>query len=112
MLVREMRLGLWLRVQFDFLRLALLRRHAAGTVGACQIFAAMQRLFALHQVEQDVRRNARDNLAALRTMHRPLRREAGEMVELFEHARYGNSAVSARQVARMCELYRQMYRCL
>ena len=112
MLVREMRLGLWLRVQFDFLRLALLRRHAAGTVGACQIFAAMQRLFALHQVEQDVRRNAREYLAALSTMHRSLRREAGEMVELFEHARYGNSAVSARQVARMCELYRQMYRCL
>lgn len=112
MLVRELRLGLWLRMQADFLRFGLLGLHAQGNAGARQLFGAMERLFVLNHVERDARRNAREYLAVLSRMHGSLRNEAKEMTELFEQARYGNSGVSSRDVARMRQLYRHMYQCV
>lgn len=112
MLVRELRLGLWLRIQMDFLRFGLFALHAPGNAGARQIFAAMERLFALNNVEREARRNAREYLAALSRVHASLRNEAREMTELFEQARYGDSGVSGSDVSRMRQLYRHMYQSL
>lgn len=109
MFMRELRLGLWLRMQADFLRFGLLGLHAPGRAGACQYFGAMERLFVLNHAERDARRNAREYLVVLQGMHHSLRNEAGEMTDLFERARYGNSIVSETDVARMRQLYRRMY---
>lgn len=107
--MRELRLGLWLRMQTDFLRFGLLGLHAQGNAGARQFFGAMERLFVLNHAEREARHNAREYLAVLHRMHGPLRTEASEMTELFERARYGSSSVSDRDVARMRQLYRRMY---
>ena len=112
MFVRELRLGLWLRIQMDFLRFGLLGFHAQGNAGVRQLFAAMERLFVLNHVERDARRNAREYLAVLSRTHGSLRNEASEMTELFELARYGNSSVSGSDIARMRQLYRHMYQCV
>ncbi|MDP1612205.1 MAG: DUF4129 domain-containing protein [Sulfuritalea sp.] len=108
-LLRELRLGLWLRMQADFLRFGLLGFHAPGNAGARQYFAAMERLFVMNHAEREKRQNAREYLAVLHQMHRPLRGEASEMTGLFEQARYGNSSVGDGDVARMRQLYRRMY---
>lgn len=107
--MRELRLGLWLRMQMDFLRFGLLGLHEPGSVGARQLFGAMERLFVLNHAERDGRLNAREYLAVLQRMHGSLQREAGEMTDLFEQARYGNANVSDGDVARMRQLYRRMY---
>lgn len=108
-LMRELRLGLWLRMQMDFLRFGLLGLHAPGNAGARQFFGAMERLFVLNHAEREARLNAREYLTLLQRMHEPLRHEASEMTELFEQARYGDSSVSDGEVARMRQLYRRMY---
>lgn len=107
--MRELRLGLWLRMQADFLRFGLLGLHAPGNAGARQYFGAMERLFLLNDAERDARHNAREYLAVLRRRHEPLRTEVSEMTELFERARYGSSSLGASDVARMRQLYRRMY---
>ena len=112
MLLRELRLGLWIRMQMDFLRFGLLGLHAQGTAGARQFFGAMERIFALNDVERDARLNTREYLAMLIRMHGSLRNEMKEMTDLFEQARYGNSNVSGSDVARMRLLYRHMYQCV
>jgi len=108
--VQELRFGLWVRIQADFLRFGLLGLHAPGNAGARQIFGAMERLFALNHAERDARRNAREYLSELSMLHGPVRHEAREMTALFEQARYGQTGVSESDVARMRELYWQMYR--
>jgi hypothetical protein len=110
--VRELRPGLWLRMHMDFLRFGLLGLHAPGNASARQLFGAMERLFVLNHVERDARANAREYLAVLNRVHEPLRNEVSEMTELFERARYGNSGVGDRDVARMRQLYRRMYQCV
>jgi len=112
MLLRELRLGLWIQMQMDFLRFGLLGLHAPGNAGARQFFGAMERLFALNDVERDARLNTREYLAVLSRMHGSLRNEAREMTELFEQARYGYLSVSGNDVARMRQLYRHMYQCV
>jgi hypothetical protein len=108
--MRELRLGLWLRMQTDFLRFGLLGLHAPGNAGARQLFGAMERLFVLNHAERDARFNSREYLAILQRMHGSLRHEAGEMTDLFEQARYGRSSVSEEDVARMRQLYSRMYK--
>jgi hypothetical protein len=106
---RELRLGLWLGMQMDFLRFGLLGLHAPGNAGARQFFGAMERLFLLNHAEREARLNSREYLALLHRMHGPLRNEVSEMTDLFELARYGNANVSDSDVARMRQLYRRMY---
>jgi len=110
--LRELRLGLWLRMHIDFLRFGLLGLHAPGNAGARQLFGAMERLFVLNHVERDARANAREYLALLNRVHEALRNEVSEMTDLFERARYGSSGVGDREVARMRQLYRRMYQCV
>jgi hypothetical protein len=107
--LRELRIGLWVRIQADYLRFGLLGWHAPGNAGALQLFGAMERLFALNHAERDARRNAREYLAELSMLQGPVRHEAGEMTALFERARYGRAGVGAGEVERMRQLYRQMY---
>lgn len=108
-LLREMRLGLWLHMQFDFLRFGVLGLHAPGNAGARQYFGAMERLFALHQVERKARFNAREYLGRLHQLHPHLRVETAEMIWLFEKARYGDLSVGGAEIARMRQLYRRFY---
>lgn len=110
--VRELRPGLWLRMQMDFLRFGLLGLHAPGNAGARQFFGAMERLFVLNHVERDARANTREYLAVLNRVHESLRNEVSEMTDFFERARYGDSRVSDSDVARMRQLYRRMYQCV
>lgn len=110
--LREIRLALWLRMQFDFLRFGVLGIHAPGNAGACQYFGAMERLFALHQVERDAWLNAREYLGYLHRFHPLLRVETSEMIGLFEKARYGDASVGVLEIARMRQLYRNIYACV
>jgi hypothetical protein len=105
-LLRELQLGLWLRVQVDFLRFGLLGLHAQGNAGVLQIYDATERLFLLNRVERERRLNVREYLALLRRVKGALGNEATEMIELFERARYGNSSAGSGDLRRMRHLYR------
>jgi len=109
MLAREVRAILWLRMQFDYLRFGVLGLHAPGPVGARQLFSAVERLFALNEVEREARLNTHEYLARLHALHIPLRRETSEMIGLFEKARYGGTGLGDEEVARMRWLYRRIY---
>lgn len=107
--LKEIRLGLWLRMQFDFLRFGVLGLHAPGNAGARQYFGAMESLFAVHDIERDAQLNAREYLSCLHRLHSRLRVETAEMVWLFEKARYGDASIGATEIARMRQLYRRLY---
>jgi hypothetical protein len=68
----------------------------------------MVRLFELHNIERDGHENTREFLAEINSFYRGLRQETGEITRHFEDARYGGRA-SAMQVARMRDLYRQVF---
>jgi len=108
-LMREARVGTWLRTRFDFVRLVLLGMHGSNADGARTYYEAMVRLFKLHDIERDGHENTREFLAEIHSFYRDLRQETGEITRHFEDARYGGSA-SANQVARMRDLYHQVFR--
>ena len=108
-LLREARAGLWLRTQVDFLRFGVLGLHASGNVAARQYFGAMERLFAVHDVEREAWLNTREYLARLQRLHDSLRDETAEMIALFEKARYSKATLGSDEIARMRHLYRRMH---
>lgn len=108
-LLREMRMGFWLWMQFDFLRFGVLGLHAPGNAGARQYFGAMERLFALRHVEREAWLNAREYLGRLNRFHPQLRLETTEMILLFEKARYGAVGIDGDEIARMRQIYRRLY---
>lgn len=107
-LMREARVGTWLRTRFDYVRLVLLGMHGSDADGARTYYEAMVRLFKLHDIERDGHENAREFLAEINSFYRDLRQETGEITRHFEDARYGGNA-SANQVARMRDLYHQVF---
>ena len=108
-LMREARAATWLRTRFDYVRLVLLGMHGSDADGARTYYEAMVRLFKLHDIERGGHENAREFLAEVHSFYRDLRQETGEITRHFEDARYGGGA-SANQVARMRDLYHQVFR--
>jgi len=108
-LMREARLATWLRTRFDYVRLVLLGLHRTDAHGARTIYEAMVRVFRLQNIERDGHENTREYLAEISSYYRHLRQETGELTRHYEDARYGGSA-SAAQVARMRDLYRQVFK--
>lgn len=108
LLLREVRAGLWLLARIDYLVLGLLRWHAAGNRGVRQYYAAMERLYDLHDLKRPVGADAREYLRTLGRRFGHLRREATEATLIFERARYGRTEADPAEVARMGELYCRM----
>jgi len=109
-LAREASAVAWLKTRFDYLRLGLLAWHAGGSRAARQYYGAMEALFALGEMPRSAATNTREYLAQTSHLHRGLRREMSEMTLLFEQSRYGDRPLSERQIGRMREVYRQLYR--
>lgn len=109
-LLREARPMLWLLAHFDYLRLGMLRGHAPGSRGARQYYAAMERLFDLHGLDRPPTANAREYLIIVGRRFDHLRHEATELTLLFEGARYGSEETDVRQLGRMRELYRRVFK--
>jgi hypothetical protein len=109
-LLREVPWIVWLLMQWDYLRLGILARHADGERGAIQYYRAMTRLFALQDVPRLASVNTREYLLQIGRRHRDLHKNAAEMTRLFEHARYGSRPLGKDRIERMRALYRELYR--
>lgn len=107
-LMREARVATWLRTRFDYVQLVLLGMHGSDADGARTYYEAMVRLFKLQNIERNGHENTREFLTEINSFYRDLRQETGEITRHFEDARYGGRA-SAIQVARMRDLYRQVF---
>ncbi|MEW9898639.1 DUF4129 domain-containing protein [Chitinivorax sp. PXF-14] len=107
---RDIRTAAWLRTRFDYLYIARLKRHAAGRRGAIQFYRAMERLFALHDAPRAKTANTREFLSQAVSSRRPMQAAATELTLLFERFRYGVAEPDARQLARMRELYAELFR--
>lgn len=110
LLLREARLGLWLRSRFDYLWLGLLRLHAQGNPGALQYYRALQRLMDVQGLPRDATANAREYLLQIGRRHEHLRRELIEMTYFFERARYGNRDIDPNDLTRMRQSYRYVFK--
>lgn len=108
-LLREARPGLWLFAHLDYLRLGILKHHAPGNRGAIQYYAAMQRLLDLHGLDRLPKVNTREYLARVYRTHAHLSREAKDLTQVFENARYGDEPVSPSELIQMRERYRRMF---
>jgi hypothetical protein len=82
--------------------------HGSDADGARTYYEAMVRLFKLQNIERDGHENTREFLTEINSFYRDLSQETGEITRHFEDARYGGRA-SAIQVARMRDLYRQVF---
>jgi len=109
-LLREANAVIWLRTRFDYLRFGMLDWHAGGNQAARQYYGAMEALFALGDMPRLASANTREYLQQTSHLQRDLRREIAELTLLFEQSRYGRQALSERQIGRMREVYRQIYR--
>lgn len=109
LLLKEARIGLWLRSRFDYLRLGLLRLHAQGNAGAYQYYRALQRLMDVQGLPREPTTNTREYLALMGHRHEDLRRELIEMTFFFERARYGNSETTSADLNRLRDSYLRIY---
>lgn len=108
-LLREMQWLTWLLMQWDYVRLGLLAGHAGGERGASQYYRAMVRLFGLQDVPRQAANNTREYLVQIGHRHRDLHQPAAELTLLFEQARYGLHPLDKESIARMRQLYRDIY---
>lgn len=109
LLLKEARVGMWLRSRFDFLRLGLLRLHAPGNAGALQFYQALQRLMDVQGMPRSTTANAREYLAQIGYRYEHLRREMVEMTLFFEQARYGKQQITRDELERVHRNYRQVF---
>lgn len=108
-LLREVPWITWLLMQWDYLRLGVLARHADGERGASQYYRAMERLFALQDIPRPATVNTHEYLAQIGRHHRDLYQNAAEITWLFEQARYSSRPVGNDSIKRMQHLYRGIY---
>jgi hypothetical protein len=108
-LLRELPLITWLLMQWDYLQLGILARHADGERGASQYYQAMVRLFALQDVPRSATVNTREYLLQIGRRHQDAHKHAAEITRLFEHARYGARPLDQQKIERMRQLYRSLY---
>ncbi|NJD25319.1 MAG: DUF4129 domain-containing protein [Betaproteobacteria bacterium] len=110
LLLREVRAVTWLRTRLDYLRLVSFDAGAAGTDGAAQYYAAMERLFALRETPRRPTANAREFLAEATEFRPHLRPQATELTWLFERARYGDAPTGPQERRWLRDLYRALFR--
>lgn len=107
---KELRLTIWLRAHIDYLWLV----YGCGLIGtkpsAFDYYAAMQRLFDLHEHARPASANAREYLASLSRHFRHLSRDFQVFTQTFEKARYGNQTVTSAELAQMGDIYRRLFR--
>lgn len=108
-LLREAKAGTWIHTRFDYLRFVVLGQGATGASGARQLYAAMERLFELHDDKRSTTSNTREYLAQLAILHRSAYRELSQMTHLFENARYGAGPFGEDQLSQMRDTYRKLY---
>jgi Ca2+/Na+ antiporter len=109
LLLREVRLVLWLRSRFDYLRLGLLRWHAPGNVGALQFYEALERLMDVQGTPRVTTANTREFMAQVSYRYRHLRREMVEMIVFFERARYGGAPISSKNLEQVHRNYKTIF---
>jgi len=109
-LMREAKTGIWLLTRLDYLRLGLMGMQQHDAAVARRYYLAMERLFSLQDLQREPSANTAEYLAQVSRFHRSMRGELSEITGLFEDARYGKGVVTAEQMNRMRELYRQVYR--
>lgn len=109
-LMREAKTGIWLLTRLDYLRLGLMGMQQQDAAVARRYYLAMERLFLLQDMQREPPVNTTEYLAQISRFHRSMCDELSEITRLFEDARYGQQPVTAEQMNRMRELYRQVYR--
>jgi hypothetical protein len=108
-LLKEAKAGLWLRTRVDFVRYGLFAWHAPDTRGTYQYYRAIERLFALYDLDRPRHANTREYLFLLGGMRSDLRPELLTMTRLFEDARYGSGMLAGNNVMQMRATYRALY---
>jgi hypothetical protein len=108
-LLKELRVGMWLVVRFDYLRFGMLGHRTSGRAGAQQIYRAMERIIDLQGVPRPPRVNAREYLARIAHRYGHVRHEIAELTQIFERARYGADEPQSAELKRMRELYREIF---
>ena len=107
---KELRLTIWLRANLDYLWLV----HGCALTGAkpsaAEYYAAMQRLFDLHEHARPVNANAREYLASLSRRFSHLSEDVQAFTQLFEKARYSNQPLTPAELALMATIYRRLFR--
>lgn len=96
--------------RFDYLRLAVLGRHACGTEGARQFYLAMERIFEARGCRRPAEVNTAEYLARTEARFPHLEREIAGMTAIFENCRYGRTAVAPADLERMRDMYREIFR--
>lgn len=107
---KELRLTIWLRAHLDYLWLV----HGCALTGAkpnaAEYYAAMQRLFDLHEHARPANANAREYLAGLSRGFSHLSEDVQAFTQLFEQARYSNQPLTPAELALMGAIYRRLFR--
>jgi len=112
LLFKEAKAASWLRTRFDYWHLVRFGRHAEGNVGAMQFYRAMERLFFVCNTPRPATANTREFLGEATRYREEIRQEASELTHLFELSRYGPLPLDRRQLERMRELYRLLFKSL
>ena len=108
-LLREARVGVWLRTRFDYIYIVILKIPGEDLHGANICYDAMIRLFDLHEVKRGAAINTQEYWRAISNYYRHLKVETWEVTRLYEGARYGQ-IVADNQVSQMGSLYRHIFR--
>lgn len=107
--MRELKIGIRLRAQLDYLRFGIGGWHAKGKEGARQYYKAMERLLSLEDAQRPQAANTREYLSLLRVSHPYLRSETVRITLLFEDACYGPGRFPDQQLEQMRLAYREIY---
>jgi len=110
LLLREVKAVAWLRTRFDYLQLVTLARHGSGTAGATQFYRAMERLFFIADTPRAPNANTREFLREATYYRDHIRPEVTELTSLFEQYRYGPEFPDHKQLGRMRDLYRAIFK--
>ena len=106
MMGRRLRIGLRAGVNFDYMWLGILGRHAGGAVGARQYFLALGRILSLRNVGHRPNDNTREYLAQIARCFARLRSVIAELILLYERSRFSARPDDAFIPPRMRALYR------
>jgi hypothetical protein len=111
-LMREARIGIWLRTRFDYWRYVVFRHHDSGSEGVRQLYSAVEQLFALHGEPRPETRNTQEYLRQMGLLRPALRLDLLAITLQFEDARYGAKTPAPEQIQAMLERYRHVFRAL
>ena len=108
-LLRETRPLAWARTRFDYVLLALLRRHGAGDAAVRRIHAASERLFDFLGEARPPAMDVREYCQRLRIRFHGVDGELRRLTDLVERTRYGGREPSEADVAALRASYRRLF---